>query len=307
MHSELQRHITPATREQRFELRFAQPAEQLVAQASRIDDEAQDGEVLEPARIVPEQPQEHRMPCLWSDTLRGHVDLLCRRVTARELDHGAPERRIALESAVATVKHHFACARLLALRVPDEEAVHMRIRLESLFVLLRDEIEPPGAEIRVIDGRQGVEDRAVERAPQFRRDVGGGLLADLVQDHFSLRLQRRQHVAHTDLGGIDLVDEDDVGNVVVFDELQQRRQRPRRARARVRRPARPRRSRRAPQKGIVLELDRARNVEEGPLVAEIVDRGNVHLGAHAALARLGQHRRRSRCLRASSRAGRWPP
>src|SRR5262249_47506170 len=38
--------------------------------------------------------------------------------------------------------------------------------------------------------------------------------------------------------------------------------------------------------GVILELDRARHVEEGPLVAEIVDRRDVELGAHAALARL---------------------
>ena len=41
------------------------------------------------------------------------------------------------------------------------------------------------------------------------------------------------------------------------------------------------------RKGIVLEFDRARDIEEGPLVAEIVDRGDVDLGTHAALARLG--------------------
>ena len=41
-------------------------------------------------------------------------------------------------------------------------------------------------------------------------------------------------------------------------------------------------------KGVVLELYRARRVEERPLVAEIIDGSDVQLGAHAALARLGR-------------------
>ena len=73
---------------------------------------------------------------------------------------------------------------------------------------------------------------------------------------------------------------------MVFDEFQQRRQRHdalgRRLADQHRRVAH-----RERRKGIVLEFDRARDIEESPLVAEIVDRGDVDLGAHAALARFG--------------------
>jgi hypothetical protein len=77
-----------------------------------------------------------------------------------------------------------------------------------------------------------------------------------------------------------------VGDVVVFDELQKRRQR-HHALGRGFADQHGRVAHGERRKGIVLELDRARNVEEGPLVAEIIDRGDVDLGAHAALARFG--------------------
>ncbi len=96
----------------------------------------------------------------------------------------------------------------------------------------------------------------------------------------------RQHVAHADLGGIDLVDEDDVRDVVVLDVFQERRQR-HHALGRGLADQHGRVAHRERREGIVLELDRTRDVEEAPLVAEIVDRGDVDLGAHAALARLG--------------------
>ena len=98
-------------------------------------------------------------------------------------------------------------------------------------------------------------------------------------------LQRRQHVAHAAFGRVDLVDEEEVGDAVVLDVFHQRRERDHALGRRL-----------ADDDGgvahgerrerIVLELDRARHVEEGPLVAEIVDRRDVDLGAHAALARL---------------------
>ena len=119
--------------------------------------------------------------------------------------------------------------------------------------------------------------------------VGGGT-ADrhLAQHQLALRhgLQGRQHVAHADFGGIDLVDEDDVRDVPVLDEFQERRQR---HHALGRGFADQDRGVADGQRreGIVLELDRARDVEEGPLVAEIVDGRDVDLGAHAALARFG--------------------
>ena len=68
------------------------------------------------------------------------------------------------------------------LRGPDDEALDVRVGLQTLLVLLRDEIQAAGTELRVVDGRQRVEDRPVERPPHFERDIGRGLFADLLKD-----------------------------------------------------------------------------------------------------------------------------
>ena len=98
-------------------------------------------------------------------------------------------------------------------------------------------------------------------------------------------LQRRQHVAHARFGRIDLVDEEDVRDVALLDDFQERRQRRdplgRRLAHHDRGVAHG-----EGREGVVLELDGARRVDEGPLVAQIVDGGDVELGAHRALARL---------------------
>ncbi len=147
----------------------------------------------------------------------------------------------------------------------------------------------------------------VDIAHRLLAAVGGGAADRHLAQHQLAprhRLQRRQHVAHADLGGVDLVHEDDVRDAPVLDLFQERRQR-HHALGRGLADEDGGIAHRERREGVVLELDRARHVEEGPLVAEIVDRGDVDLGAHAALARLRQRRRQSRCPRASSRAGRW--
>src|SRR5206468_1211183 len=56
-------------------------------------------------------------------------------------------------------------------------------------------------------------------------------------------------------------------------------------------------------KRVMLELDRAGHVEEATLIAEIVDRGDIELGAHAALARLrGAVADRGACARRAAPA-----
>ena len=118
--------------------------------------------------------------------------------------------------------------------------------------------------------------------------VGRAADGNLAQHQLAVRhgLQGRQHVAYARFRRIDLVDEDDVRDVPVFDAFQQRRQGNDtlgRGLADHDRHVAHRQGR----EGIVLELDRTGNVEEGPLIAEIVDRGDVDLGAHAPLARFG--------------------
>src|SRR5882757_9295930 len=75
-------------------------------------------------------------------------------------------------------------------------------------------------------------------------------------------------------------------DVVVLDVFQQRRQR-HHALGRGLADQYGRVAHRERREGIMLELDRTRDVQKAPLVAEVVDRGDVDLGAHAALARLG--------------------
>src|SRR4029077_6198154 len=118
--------------------------------------------------------------------------------------------------------------------------------------------------------------------------AGRGAGRPLAQHELARRdaLQRRQHVAHAYLGGIDLVDENDVRDVVVLDVFQERRQR-HHPLGRGLADQHGGVAHREGGEGILLELDRTRDVKERPLVAEIVDRGDIDLGAHAALARLG--------------------
>jgi hypothetical protein len=108
-------------------------------------------------------------------------------MTRGEIDDGATERGVGTKAAVAAVEKHVASGG----RVPDEKAVDVRIRLESLCVLQGHEIEAASAQLRVIDGSQRVENRTVERAVQFRRDVRRRLLANLSKNDVGLRLQRR--------------------------------------------------------------------------------------------------------------------
>jgi len=177
----------------------------------------------------------------------------------------------------------------------EELVVELRQRLQHLaarFALARQDLgrhlDQVGSAARLV--AIGALAHEVDIAHRLLAAVGRGM-ADryLAQQQLARRdgLQRRQHVAHADLGGIDLVDEDDMGDVVVFDELQERRQRHdalgRRLADHDGRVAHGER-----RKGVVLEFDRAWNVEKSPLIAEVVDRGDVDLGAHAALARLGR-------------------
>jgi hypothetical protein len=101
------------------------------------------------------------------------------------------------------------------------------------------------------------------------------------------RLQDREDVAHLRFEIVDLVEEQEAGNAAIFELLEDQLQR-----------------RHAlgvglahhhggvaggqHQRALMLELDRAGAVHEGEGVAEEGDVGDIDLGAHAVVARLGR-------------------
>jgi hypothetical protein len=189
--------------------------------------------------------------------------------------------------------------RLLRRHVLDELlqqcVVELRQRLQHLapgFALARQDLG------RHLDQVRGAARLVAIGAFAHEVDVAHGLLGTIgcvaADRHLAQhqlagrdRLQRRQHVAHAALRRVDLVDEEEMGDEVVLDVLEERRERDHAlGRGLTDHYCRVGDGQR--RKCVVLQLDRARRVDEGPLVAEIVDRGDVDLGTHAALSRLGR-------------------
>src|SRR5690606_1411181 len=121
-------------------------------------------------------------------------------------------------------------------------------------------------------------------------DIAGDGLAlayrHLAQYQRTLRdaLQRAQNLAHAVVGGVELVDEQEVRNAVLVEEAQQRRHRHRPLRLRIA-DHHGEIGDHAGVAGVLRELDRARAVEDRPAVAEIFERGGHDLDAHLAFAR----------------------
>ena len=143
-----------------------------------------------PPGVGPEQAQQH-LALVGADAFGGDVDLLGAGMLPGQVEHHLAELGVAAELAASPVEQHVGVLvrGAGAGRAPGEEAIDVRVGLEPLGELLRDQVEAAGPQFRVVHRREGVEDRAVERPAQLDGDVGGGLLGDLPDDHLVLQLQ----------------------------------------------------------------------------------------------------------------------
>ena len=98
------------------------------------------------------------------------------------------------------------------------------------------------------------------------------------------RLQHRQDLAHLRLEAVDLVEEEEVGDALILELLEDQLQRGDALGIRLADHDR-RIARRQHRVGLGLELDRSRAVDEGKAIAEKFDVGDVDLDAHAVVAR----------------------
>jgi hypothetical protein len=170
--------------------RAIEAREQVPPQVRRIDDEAEHGEVVDAARIVPEQAKKHLRPGMSAEPFGGDVDLLRRRIAAGERQHGSAQIGIALERAVAAEEQHLARRAPLGGRVPDDKAVDVGIGVQTGGIMPGDQVEAAITQLGVVDRGQRVEDRAVENTVQLCGDIRRRLLTELPLDDACLRLQR---------------------------------------------------------------------------------------------------------------------
>ena len=87
---------------------------------------------------------------------------------------------------LTTVEKDLARRGRLGLGVPGEEPIHMRVVPQAGRELLGDEIEAPGAQVRMVHRRQRFEHRTVERPAKVQGHVGRRLFADLPEDDAGL-------------------------------------------------------------------------------------------------------------------------
>ncbi len=201
--AKVQRDVAPALPEQRPDLPLVQRFEQAGTNRGGLDDEPEYREVLEAARVVPEEAQEDLAPA-GSDAVAGDVDVLARRVLASQFQDGASQRRIAGEGvggsgpvgrdrgAAAREEQGLAGCLEVGLRAPHEEPFDVGVGGKTVGELARHQLEAAGLELRMIHGGERVEHRALERMPGLDDDVVGGLLRDLPQDDRRLRVESRE-------------------------------------------------------------------------------------------------------------------
>jgi hypothetical protein len=187
---QLERNVSSALLKKRAELRLVEGVEEAASDKQRVHDEAQDGEVVDAARVRPEEPEKDLVPLLGPDPLGGDINVLNAGVLPCEGRDGTPERGIPRERAVAAEEQDLARGVALCLRVPRQEPIDVRVRPQAFRILLRYQIQPSGPELRMVDGGQRVEDGAVDRPADLRGDVVGRLLAELAQNDAGLRFQR---------------------------------------------------------------------------------------------------------------------
>ena len=212
------------------------------------------------AVVVERRAEEHRHDQAFAQLL-GHqaVNLVRRR--HRILEQG-------LEQAVVEIGQrlqHLGARRLLAVAAR---------RFGDL-----DQFEAP-ALLHLIGALADQVDVAVDRLAVADRDFAQD------QRPVGHRLQRVQRRLHADVAVVHLVDEDDVRNVAVVEEAQQRRHRQRLVDPRLADQHRRVATLIALQR-FLQQLDGAGAVEEGPGFAQILGGGDVDLDAHLARARLG--------------------